>query len=219
MRTIRVSILGPPGAGKGTYASEVARFFGVPHVSTGELLRQEIRKGSELGRRVATYVSRGLLVPDDVVNELVGSRLSQDDCAKGFVLDGYPRTLHQALFLEKHYPLDKAVLLNVSLKVAVERLSGRLYCPNCGETYHVSWKPPRKPGVCDNCGSRLVRRRDDDPEVVEARFREYWRLTLPVVDFYREKGKLLEFDANGDSRELAPRLVSILAGALAKTST
>jgi len=179
----------------------------VPHISTGDLLREEIARGSELGRRVKEYVEKGLLVPDLLVNLVLEKRLSQPDCAKGFILDGYPRTLSQARFLESKFPVHVAVLLEAPDEVIVERVSGRLVCPKCGATYHVKWKPPKKPGVCDVCGARLVRRPDDRPEVVRRRLMLYRETIRPVVDYYRGLGKLLEFDASIDSREGIPLLL------------
>ena len=179
----------------------------MPHISTGDLLREEIARGSELGRRVKEYVEKGLLVPDLLVNLVLEKRLSQPDCAKGFILDGYPRTLSQARFLESKFPVHVAVLLEAPDEVIVERVSGRLVCPKCGATYHVKWKPPKKPGVCDVCGARLVRRPDDRPEVVRRRLMLYRETIRPVVDYYRGLGKLLEFDASIDSREGIPLLL------------
>ncbi len=196
--------------GKGTYSRAIAKALGVPHISTGDILRREVAAGTKLGKAVKEYMERGLLVPDSIINLVVEKRLSQPDCAKGFVLDGYPRTLSQARFLESRFPVDVAVLLEAPDDVIVERVSGRLVCPRCGATYHVKWKPPKVPGVCDVCGARLVRRRDDDPEVVRERLRLYRETIRPVVDYYRGLGKLLEFDASIDSREGIPLLLEKL---------
>lgn len=209
--SIRLALLGPPGVGKGTYSSILSKELRIPHLSTGELLRREISLKTELGREVESYVSRGLLVPDKIVNDIVAKRLCASDCANGFILDGYPRTLPQAVFLEEHFPLDKVVLLQASLETIIERICGRLYCPNCGETYHVSWKPPKRDNICDKCGAKLSRRIDDSPEVVKRRYEEYLATVSPVVDFYKKLGKLVPFRAEGDSQILAYSLLRELS--------
>ncbi len=167
-------------------------------------------RGTRLGLLAKEYMDRGLLVPDNIVNMIVEKRLSQPDCRRGFVLDGYPRTLSQARFLEAHFPVDVAVFLNAPDEVIVERVSGRLVCPRCGATYHVKWKPPKRPGICDVCGAKLVRRPDDRPEVVRERLKVYRETIRPVVDYYRGLGKLLEFDASIDSRQGIPLLLERL---------
>jgi adenylate kinase len=197
--------------GKGTYSSILSKELRIPHLSTGELLRREISMKTELGREVESYVSRGLLVPDKIVNDIVAKRLCASDCANGFILDGYPRTLPQAVFLEEYFPLDKVVLLQASLETIIERICGRLYCPNCGETYHVSWKPPKRDNICDKCGVKLTRRTDDSPEVVKRRYEEYLATVSPVVDFYKKLGKLVPFRAEGDSQILAYSLLRELS--------
>lgn len=207
---IRLSLLGPPGVGKGTYASTISEHFGIPHVSTGELLRQEAAKGSELGRVALEYMSAGLLVPDDVVNRVLFERLSRSDCARGFVLDGYPRTLAQARAIEEVFPLDAVVFLCAPLEVVVERVSGRLYCPSCGSVYHARWRPPLRSGFCDKCGGKLTRRRDDEPHVVEKRYREYVATAEPIAEFFRGRGKLIVFDASVDSEKGVPELIKLL---------
>jgi len=209
--SIRLALLGPPGVGKGTYSSILSKELRIPHLSTGELLRREISMKTELGREVESYVSRGLLVPDKIVNDIVAKRLCASDCANGFILDGYPRTLPQAVFLEEYFPLDKVVLLQASLETIIERICGRLYCPNCGETYHVSWKPPKRDNICDKCGVKLTRRTDDSPEVVKRRYEEYLATVSPVVDFYKKLGKLVPFRAEGDSQILAYSLLRELS--------
>ena len=211
MLSIRLALLGPPGVGKGTYSSILSKELRIPHLSTGELLRREISMKTELGREVESYVSRGLLVPDKIVNDIVAKRLCASDCANGFILDGYPRTLPQAVFLEEYFPLDKVVLLQASLETIIERICGRLYCPNCGETYHVSWKPPKRDNICDKCGVKLTRRTDDSPEVVKRRYEEYLATVSPVVDFYKKLGKLVPFRAEGDSQILAYSLLRELS--------
>lgn len=216
MEKLRVVILGPPGVGKGTYASAISKAFGIPHISTGELLRREIAAGTELGMKARHFVERGLLVPDDIVNKVLCKFLSLEECKRGYVLDGYPRTISQATFLESVAPADAAIVLRASIETIASRLAGRLYCPACGRVYHATWRPPTREGLCDGCGAPLVRRPDDDPSVVAKRVRIYYEEVSEVVEFYGKLGKLLEFDADVDSVVGVPKLLSILAEKAAK---
>lgn len=216
MEKLRVVILGPPGVGKGTYASAISKAFGIPHISTGELLRREIAAGTELGMKARHFVERGLLVPDDIVNKVLCKFLSLEECKRGYVLDGYPRTISQATFLESVAPADAAIVLRASIETIASRLAGRLYCPACGRVYHATWRPPTREGSCDGCGAPLVRRPDDDPSVVAKRVRIYYEEVSEVVEFYGKLGKLLEFDADVDSVVGVPKLLSILAEKAAK---
>jgi len=207
---IRIVIMGPPGVGKGTYAQAVASRFRVPHISTGELLRREIAASTELGLKAKVFVEKGVLVPDEIVNEVLCKYLSSEECKLGYVLDGYPRTLTQAAFLETVAPVDVAILLEAPLEVIVERISGRLYCPSCGRVYHARWRPPTVEGVCDACGTPLTRRRDDEPSVVATRFKQFYETSGGVVEFYRRLGKLFVFDASVDSSVGVPLLLEKL---------
>ncbi|QOJ78600.1 nucleoside monophosphate kinase [Infirmifilum lucidum] len=214
MERIRLTLLGPPGVGKGTYAARLSQLFGIPHISTGELLRREVAKGSPLGEEISRFMSQGALVSDAIVNMILFERLAMPDCKRGFVLDGYPRTLAQAEALEERFPVDLAIFLWAPLEVVVERLSGRLYCPACGEVYHEKWRPPVKHGVCDKCGGTLTRRTDDSPEIIAKRYREYLDSSRTLVEFYEKRGKFIFFDASGDSRALCPLLVEKVSRAL-----
>lgn len=214
MERIRLTLLGPPGVGKGSYAAMLSQIFGIPHISTGELLRREVAKGSPLGKEIASFMYQGALVPDHIVNAVLFERLSMPDCRGGFVLDGYPRTLAQAEALEERFPVDLAVFLWAPLEVVVERLSGRLYCPACGEVYHEKWRPPLKRGVCDECGGALIRRVDDSPPVIARRYREYLDSSKALMEFYERRRKLLLFEASGDTRTLCPLLVEKINGVL-----
>uniref|UniRef100_A0A7C4B989 Adenylate kinase n=1 Tax=Thermofilum pendens TaxID=2269 RepID=A0A7C4B989_THEPE len=214
MSRVRVVVMGPPGVGKGTYAQAIAARFCVPHISTGELLRREISASTELGLKARSFVEKGVLVPDEIVNEVLCKYLSSEECKSGYVLDGYPRTLAQAVFLETIAPVDIAVLLEAPLEVIIERIFGRLYCPSCGRVYHVKWRPPAVEGVCDYCGAPLTRRRDDDASVVATRFRQFYETSGEVVEFYRKLGKLLVFDASVDSSVGAPQLLKKIEEAL-----
>jgi len=207
---LRLVFIGPPGIGKGTYASMISRKYGIPHISTGDIFREEIAKGTELGKKVKEYVEKGLLVPDEIVIEVVKQRLSQPDCQKGFILDGFPRTLKQAEALDQITTIDAAILFEAPLEVIIERVSGRLVCPKCGAVYHIKWRPPKRPGICDVCGSQLVRREDDRPEVVRRRYEIYKQTFGPIIDYYRRKGILIEINAAREAEEVVADLERIL---------
>lgn len=210
---MRISILGPPGVGKGTYSDALSKILGVPHISPGEIFKQEISQNTDLGRKVKSYVTQGLLVPDEIVVKIV-EKAVRTLGKNGFIIDGYPRTLYQAEYSEKVFPIDVAVFLNAPDEVILERISGRLRCPVCGKTYHVKWNPPKKKWVCDICGAKLVRRKDDEADVVKKRLEVYRENILPILGFYEKRGKLMEFDASIDSRLgipiLAERIISKL---------
>lgn len=188
---MRMVIFGPPGSGKGTYSSRLAPRLGIPHVSTGDILRSEMENGTELGKNISSYVSNGKLVPDDVVNKVIEKRLSQDDCKKGFILDGYPRTLQQAVFLDSLTKIDLVINLNVPDEVLVRRLSSRLICRNCGAVYNKLTLKPKAESVCDKCGGELYQREDDKPEVVRERIRLYKNEVAPLLDNYRKTGVVI----------------------------
>jgi adenylate kinase len=193
---MRLVLLGPPGAGKGTQAERIAARYGVPHLSTGDMLREAVAADAEVGRRAKAIMDAGRLVPDDVMNRLVAARIAQPDAARGFVLDGFPRTLAQAealdrLLDERDQRLDAVLEIAVDDDALVERISGRFACARCGAGYHDRFKQPQVDGVCDACGSReFVRREDDKPETVRARLSTYHAQTAPLLPFYRDKGLL-----------------------------
>lgn len=208
---MRVVWIGPPGAGKGTYAQYFREKYCIPHISTGDILREEISKGTELGNTVKYYVERGLLVPDEIVIELVKRRLSQPDTSQGFMLDGFPRTLNQAEALDTFAEIDAVIYLMVSEEVAVRRLSGRMICPVCNRVYNIYYEPkPKNDAVCDYEGAQLVRRPDDEPEVVRNRYRVYHETFAPIIEHYRSKGLLIEVDSNKTMREVLPVLEEAL---------
>lgn len=197
--------MGPPGVGKGTQAEAVTQRLGVPHISTGDMFRAAMNDGSELGEKVKSFVESGGLVPDDVTAALVERRLAADDCAKGFLLDGFPRTVPQAEALEEilsriGQQLDAAMYLTAPEESIVRRLSGRRMCSNkaCGANYHLEYKPPSKDMVCDACGSDLYQRPDDSEETVRERLKVYRDQTEALVEWYRGRGLLREVDASGD---------------------
>lgn len=207
---MRLVFLGPPGIGKGTYASAISKMYGIPHISTGDIFREEIKRGTELGRRIKEYVERGELVPDEIVIEVVRERLSREDCKKGFILDGFPRTLRQAQALDEMATLDLALNFVAPDEVIIERLSGRRICRRCGAIYHVKFMPPKVEGVCDICGGELYQREDDKPEVIKRRLELYRRQFKPILDFYRAKGILVDVDASEQADVVIPRIVEVL---------
>jgi len=207
---MRLVFIGPPGIGKGTYATAVSKRYGVPHISTGDIFREEIKKGTSLGRKVEEYVKRGELVPDEIVIKVIKQRLTQKDCKKGFILDGFPRTLKQAKALDELTKIDLVLNFVAPDTVIIQRLSGRLVCKECGAIYHVKWKPPKRPGVCDVCGGPVARRPDDAPEVVKRRLEEYRKTFQPIIDYYKAKGLLVDVDASEEAPIVIPRIIKVL---------
>ncbi len=189
---MKLILLGPPGAGKGTQAEILSKKLAVETISTGVMLRTAIREGTELGKIAGQYINDGKLVPDEVVMGIVTERLSRKDCQKGFILDGFPRTIAQAVALEKSgVEIDKALSLEVSDEAIIERLSGRRECKACGAPYHVVYKPSEAGSKCQLCGGELIQRADDNEETVRNRIKIYHEQTEPIKDFYKEKGKLV----------------------------
>ncbi len=184
-------LFGPQGSGKGTIASRVgAKLGGIPHISTGDMLRDEVKRATEIGKNAAPIMNSGGLVPDAVVNKLLEDRLSKDDAKNGFILDGYPRNITQAHELETKYKVDAAVLLNVPVWLLLSRLTNRRVCRNCGEVYNLVNLNPKKEGVCDKCGGEVYQRDDDKEEAIKERFATYERVTMPLVEYYKGKGIL-----------------------------
>lgn len=209
---MRVVLLGPPGAGKGTQAAALAERWGVPHVSTGDAFRRAVAARTSLGQVAQGYMERGELVPDPVVNGVVAERLGEGDCRSGFVLDGYPRTIAQAEALERMLAgrgesLDAAVNLAVDEEELVRRAMGRRVCSRCGANYHLEFRPPRQPDRCDRCGGELVQRDDDRPETVRQRLAVYRSQTEPLLDFYRQQHLLLEVDGVGSVEEVTEAIM------------
>lgn len=213
---MNVVLLGPPGAGKGTQAERVAKSCEVPHVSTGDMLRDSVAKGTELGKLAKGYMERGELVPDDVIIGIVKERLLEPDAEKGFILDGFPRTLAQAIALESELSslgrtIDFVVNIEVSDEEVVRRISGRRICRSCGKPYHVEFNPPKVEGVCDVCGGQLYRRADDEPEAVRKRLEVYHEQTASLEGFYKERGVLVGVDGAKSVVEVSKDIESLLS--------
>jgi adenylate kinase len=211
--TMRLILLGPPGSGKGTQAKLLSERRGLAHIGTGDILREAIRDRTPAGRLAEPYVKSGELVPDDLVNELVADRFRRDDRPESFVLDGYPRTLAQAasfdqVLRQQFLDLDSVVLLVVDDEEIVRRLSGRWICPKCKATYHIRTKPPRKPGICDECGSALVQRVDDKEETIRQRLKIYHHNTAELIAHYRSQNLLREVSGQGDIETIYSHLDS-----------
>jgi len=210
-----VVLLGPPGTGKGTQAKLIEERFSLAHISTGDMLRAEVASGSDLGEKVKGYLDAGELVPDDLIVEMIAERIENPDAKKGFILDGFPRTVSQAEMLDKMLEnrglaVDVVLNLIVSEDKIVSRLSNRLYCPSCGRCYNLSTTPPKREGICDGCGTRLVRRSDDSEEVVRHRLQVAAERTAPVIKYYRNQGKLVDIDGEGSIEEVFSSIISVL---------
>lgn len=213
---MRVILLGPPGAGKGTQAVRIAETFAIPHISTGDILRANVRDGTDLGREAKRYMDAGDLVPDDVIVGMVADRLDADDASHGFLFDGFPRTVPQAqaledLLVERNQPLDVALRLAVDQDEVVQRLTGRRTCTDCGAVFHVTAQPPKQDGICDNCGGTLVQRDDDTEDVVLNRLEVYRSQTEPLEYFYWQRGLLRDVEAVGSVEEVSKRALELLS--------
>ena len=212
---MRLVLLGPPGAGKGTQGGLLAERYGIPQISTGEILRDHVQRGTRLGIQARSYMDRGEYVPDAVVVSMVMDRLAEPDADKGFILDGFPRTVAQAEALERALdkagePLTAVIKFSVGGEVAVRRLLGRYTCPNCGRTYHIEFKPPVQEGICDVCGAQLERRADDDELTIRRRIAVYREQASPLEQFYVERDLLYQVDAEGTPDEVIDRTMTVL---------
>ena len=208
-------MLGAPGAGKGTQAKKIAEKCGIPHISTGDIFRANIKNGTELGKKAKTYMDQGLLVPDELVCDLVVDRIQQDDCKKGYILDGFPRTIPQAESLDKALQaigekMDYAIDVEVPDENIVKRMGGRRACVGCGATYHLVYAPTKKEGICDACGGELILRDDDKPETVQKRLGVYHEQTQPLIDYYKNQGILREVDGSVDMEDVFKEILNIL---------
>ncbi len=209
---MRAVLLGPPGAGKGTQAVRLVEKYGVPQISTGDIFRKNIKEGTELGRKAQEYMNAGQLVPDELVVDLVKDRLMQDDCANGYLLDGFPRTIFQAEQLDQFLAdngqeLDAVINFEVGHDELIERLTGRRVCKNCGAGYHIKNIPPKVEGICDRCGGELEQRKDDTVETAENRIAVYKESTEPLIGYYSKTGALRNFNAEKDPAEVFEEIV------------
>lgn len=209
---MRAVLLGPPGAGKGTQAVKLVEKYGVPQISTGDIFRKNIKEGTELGKKAQEYMNAGGLVPDELVVDLVKDRLMQDDCANGYLLDGFPRTIAQAEQLdeflkEQGTKLDAVINFEVGYETLMERLTGRRLCKACGASYHIKNFPPKVEGVCDKCGAELIQRADDTEETARKRIEVYEESTAPLIEYYTRSGAIKNFDAEKDHKEVFSEIV------------
>lgn len=207
--------MGLPGAGKGTQAEKINEKYNIPHISTGDMFRLAIKEGTDLGKKAKEYMDQGNLVPDEVTIGIVKERLAKDDCAGGFLLDGFPRTIAQAEALQEltadlNKTIDYVLHVDVPEEKLVERLTGRRICPTCGTTYHVVYNPPKEEGICDKDGSQLIQRDDDQPETVKKRLAVNVEQTQPLLDFYQDKGYLVKVDGDRDIDDVFSDIESIL---------
>lgn len=212
---LRAVLLGPPGAGKGTQAVRLVEKYEIPHISTGDIFRKNIKEGTELGKKAQEYMNAGALVPDELVVDLVRDRLQQDDCKNGFLLDGFPRTIFQAEKLdeflsESNLKMDIVINLKVEKEALIKRLTGRRVCKDCGASYHIVNIPPKKEGVCDICGGELIQRKDDNIETVENRINVYEEQTAPLIGYYKEAGSLVDFDGEASLDEVFDAIVQAI---------
>ncbi|MFQ5539480.1 MAG: adenylate kinase [Candidatus Binatia bacterium] len=212
---MRVVLLGPPGAGKGTQAKFLEGQLGVPHVSTGDILRKAVSDQSPIGKKAAQYMDKGKLVPDDLILGLMGKLLSRKNCRGGFVLDGFPRTTPQAsgldeLLKNQGLQLDRVLFIQVPLDAIIRRLAGRRTCRECGKLYHLVFDPPSKEGICDRCHGDLYQRKDDEEKTIAARHDVYQTQTAPLVNYYRERGLLREIDGLANVEEIKGRVIQEL---------
>ncbi|MBE0449989.1 MAG: adenylate kinase [Clostridia bacterium] len=214
---MRLILLGPPGAGKGTQAEFIIEKYGIPHISTGDIFRKNIKEGTALGTRAKSFMDKGELVPDSLVVEIVEDRLKEADCKEGFLLDGFPRTEVQALELDKvlgkmEVDLNAVINIKVNPEILVSRAIGRRICRNCGATYHIVNNPPKIEGICDKCGGELYQRSDDVEETVKNRINVYVNETSPLIHYYEKRGKLVDIEGEQDIDVVSEDIVNALRG-------
>ncbi len=221
---MKLIIFGPPGSGKGTYSSVIAPKYGIAKISTGDIFREEIKKGTELGKKVADYLAKGILVPEEIVKDVFKKRISEPDARNGFILDGFPRTIEQARFLEGLTKIDAVILLHIPEDVLIEKISARRVCRKCGENYNaaninriingVKYRFPnvgsKVEGICDKCGGELLQRPDDNPKTIRDRIDVYKKQSAPVIDYYKGKIKFLEIVVNGGPDEMSAKILKEL---------
>ena len=212
---MRLILVGPPGAGKGTQAVHLAAHFKIPHISTGDIFRANLKNGTELGKQAQSYMDRGELVPDSVTNEMVRDRLGNSDVANGFLLDGFPRNTNQAKVLDgiltdRNMPLDAVIELSIEKAEIIKRLSGRRTCRNCSATFHIDFEKPKQPGICNKCNGALYQREDDKEEVIARRLEIYAEQTEPIIAYYQKSGILKKVSAVGDVSQITQKVIASL---------
>ena len=210
---MKVLFLGAPGAGKGTQAEVISKELNLPIIGTGNIIREAIKNGTELGKKFKSYTDKGALVPDELVVAMVKDRISKQDCEKGFILDGFPRTVVQAeAFENMGEKVDSVILLDVKDSVIIDRMVGRRVCSKCGTPYHITFNPPKKEGICDLCNEKLITRADDAPQTVKDRLKVYHSETEPLVDFYKKHGTVTIIDATMTPDEVSKAILEALKG-------
>jgi adenylate kinase len=212
---MRVVLLGPPGSGKGTQAKFITEKFNIPHISTGDIFRKNIKEQTALGIKAKAFIDKGLLVPDEVTVEIVEDRVKEDDCKKGFLLDGFPRTVNQADALDQvlknmGIALDHVINIEVSMEALVERLTGRRVCPSCGASFHVMLNPPKQESVCDYCSANLIQRADDNVDTVTSRLEVYIKQTQPLIDYYKERNLLSDIQGEQSIEKVLEDICNVL---------
>jgi adenylate kinase len=208
---MRLILLGAPGSGKGTQAKTLSEYYKTKRISLGDILREEVKKGTDLGKKVKGYMEKGVLVPDDIVSLVIEENIDRD----GFIIDGYPRNISQAQNLDdilnkKGSNLDTAIYLDVNESIVIKRLSGRRVCKACGANFHIENMPPKRPGICDLCGAELIQRNDDKPEVIRKRWQVFEEESQPLINYYKEKKKLIVIDANREAEEVFEDIIKSL---------
>ena len=208
---MKLILLGAPGAGKGTQAEAICKYFSIPAISTGNIIRKALKSGTEMGKKAKLFIDKGDLVPDDMVVKIIEERLENEDCKNGYILDGFPRTIPQAEALDRMgIDIDKVVDFEVSDEDIISRMSGRRVCESCGASYHIIHKKPLVDGICDNCSGTLVQRKDDHPDTVNARLRVYHDQTEPLKNYYNKQGKLIVIEGKGKIEDITQRAISML---------
>jgi len=207
---VKLIFLGLPGAGKGTQAEVISKKLNIPQISTGDILRENVRLGTELGKKAKKYMDEGKLVPDDIIINMMKERLNSDDCKNGFILDGFPRTIKQAEALDSIIKIDKVIFIDVPEDVLLSRLTGRRVCKNCNNVYHLEFNPPKNPSICDKCGGELYQRDDDKEETVKKRIETYNNQTKPLIDYYENKGILIRINGNQPIDKVTKDIIEVL---------